>query len=238
MSQIIRQLRYYKVLNPAFQHYTHKYNKGVNIDPHGHLFSKEGSCVKGGFYFTDKDNIFRYLGFGRNDAHIAFLTIPPDSEIVQDPDREETKWRSPKIFIDEIKSLNDAVDMMETEKVNLANSHLLQYVIGWHKKDVFEKLDKKNIIFNLSKDKLNELMITAADQGQLDMLMTLVEKYNANVHAKNTHALYLAGWCGHLDVAKYLIEKGADPRSNDAVRRAREHGHTEVVKFLQSKGAK
>jgi ankyrin repeat protein len=44
---------------------------------------------------------------------------------------------------------------------------------------------------------------------------------------------------GHLEVVKYLVEKGADFRynENDAVRCASMFGHLEVVKYLIEMGA-
>jgi len=52
--------------------------------------------------------------------------------------------------------------------------------------------------------------------------------------------LISAAESGHLDVVKYLVEKGADVHADDdgALRWAAESGHLDVVKYLKSVVAK
>ena len=56
-------------------------------------------------------------------------------------------------------------------------------------------------------------------------------------------ALMKAAWAGHSDVAKALLEKGADVtakniRGNTALMFAEDTGRTEIIRLLKEAGAK
>ena len=68
---------YYKVLNKELNHVGFQYKLGLNIDTEE--FNSSGSNESGGLYFTDKENIIKYLHFGE---YIAEITIPDDAQSI------------------------------------------------------------------------------------------------------------------------------------------------------------
>ena len=102
---------------------------------------------------------------------------------------------------------------------------------------------------------------SAADNGHLEIAKYLVEQ-GADIHALQDFSLRWAATNGHFEIVKYLVEHGADVHAQDdfclvwpaakgnlkivkylvehginiqdyALRRAAEHGHAEVVEYLQ-----
>lgn len=88
-------------------------------------------------------------------------------------------------------------------------------------------------------DFLNETLARAARHGNLEMLKYLIEKKGADLHAEDEKALRVASQNGHLDVVKYLVERGADVHAmfEGALRFAAARGQQHVVNYLLSKGA-
>jgi hypothetical protein len=83
---------YLKITNAEENHHGLKYHDGLNIDPVP--FSKDGSCVPGGIYFTTPEYIFDFLDMG---VYVREVTIPEDAEMVRDPDGN--KWRASKVIL-------------------------------------------------------------------------------------------------------------------------------------------
>ena len=79
----------------------------------------------------------------------------------------------------------------------------------------------------------------AASAGNLKMVKYLIEN-GADIHFHNDEAFRMACYDGHLEVVKYLVNKGgADVNVKDgyALRWAACKGHFEIVKFLIAHGA-
>lgn len=83
---------YLKVTNEEENHNGLKYKNGLNIDPVP--FAKEGSCCRGGIYFTTHEHILNFLNLG---IYVREVTIPEDAEMVHDPSGD--KWRASKIIL-------------------------------------------------------------------------------------------------------------------------------------------
>ena len=65
---------FYKVTNLEEIHFDHKYSDGLNTLKG--KFANRGSCVPGGFYFTDKQNIHDYYNHG---VWIREIKLPVDN---------------------------------------------------------------------------------------------------------------------------------------------------------------
>ena len=64
-------------------------------------------------------------------------------------------------------------------------------------------------------------------------------KEGADIHADDDEALIRASEHGHLDVVKYLVQNGANIHAVDDydLKYASRNGHLDVVKYLVSEGA-
>ena len=84
---------YYKILNKDLCHNGFQYKLGLNEDilP----FNPSGSCRSGGLYFTDLDNVVKFLSYG---CYIAEVSLPDGEEIYKDP--EGNKYKARRITID------------------------------------------------------------------------------------------------------------------------------------------
>src|SRR5262245_48464482 len=96
-----------------------------------------------------------------------------------------------------------------------------------------------------TEENLNEQLLEAARTGNLQRVQELLNK-GADIQTKNkygTTPLFFAAAKGHLEVARFLLEKGADPNQKDtfygstAIEWAAQEGHFDVVKLLLQKGA-
>ena len=89
----LSQKKFFKITNGEENHHNFQYTNGLNIlkEP----FAETGSCVPGGLYFTDIDNIFEFLNYG---IYLREITLPindSDFKIVKDGN----KWRANKIIL-------------------------------------------------------------------------------------------------------------------------------------------
>lgn len=89
---------YCKVLNSNFNQKGYQYNEGLNVLDKP--FESTGSCVPGGLYFTNIENIFKFINYG---IYLVKVTVPVDAQMVKDPDND--KWRADKIIISDKKDL-------------------------------------------------------------------------------------------------------------------------------------
>lgn len=81
-----------KVLNQSWNHNGFQYQLGLNIDTE--KFNPSGMCETGGLYFTDNENVHKYLGYG---CYIAEVEVPPDAQVYADP--EGDKWKADRLII-------------------------------------------------------------------------------------------------------------------------------------------
>jgi len=89
------------------------------------------------------------------------------------------------------------------------------------------------------KDAYGTPLHQACYRGNLE-LVTLLLNRGANLHAVDNTAetpICFAAGEGHLDVVRYLLERGADPTKGDPLFRAVNAGHIEVAKRLLDAGA-
>ena len=81
---------------------------------------------------------------------------------------------------------------------------------------------------------MNEL-VEACYTGNIEKIKCLVEQDFNNVHAWNNYALRWSAYHGHLEIVKYLIEKGVDIHAdnNETLRLSVLHGQLEIVNYLR-----
>ena len=53
---------FWKITNEEENHHGFQYQDGLNVDTQE--FQESGTCVKGGLYFTDSENIPNFFGYG------------------------------------------------------------------------------------------------------------------------------------------------------------------------------
>jgi len=85
---------YYKVTKKNEIHNGYRYKDGLNILKQKFNDDSTASCVPGGFYFTDYENLPKFFDYG---TWIREITIPEDARVVKDP--EGDKWRTDKIIL-------------------------------------------------------------------------------------------------------------------------------------------
>jgi ankyrin repeat protein len=85
-------------------------------------------------------------------------------------------------------------------------------------------------------------LITAIQKNNIDLIRTLINNDNVNLHKNGTTPLHHASSIGNTEVVKLLIEKGADINvknnfGSTPLHYASNEGNTEVVKLLIDNGA-
>ena len=88
----------------------------------------------------------------------------------------------------------------------------------------------------LKDNKRYKLFITACEKGEMSLVIHCIEN---RVYCSMSEALLPASRCGHLEIVKYLINKGADVAfcGHYALRAASGYGHLEIVKYLVGQGS-
>ncbi len=227
---------FYKITNATECHYDFQYKDELNVLTDD--FAESGSCVTGGFYFTDIHHIFQFLDYGcylrivelQRKARLVDCSLERSILPLTDPDFKcvkdgQNKWRSNKIILKDKMDLWKATTFEYLKKQGADIRADNDYAVGW-----------------------------ASRKGHLEVVKFLVE-HGANVRANNDYAVRSASQNGHLEVVKFLVSKGSDIRAkNDkSVKYASQNGkidrsseqstkrasrcHLTVVKFLVEKGA-
>ena len=80
---------YWKITNESEIHKGMEYKTGLNTDILPFNNDESKSCVKGGLYFTDLENISKFFGYG---VWARPITIPENEVVIKDP--ENDKWRT------------------------------------------------------------------------------------------------------------------------------------------------
>ena len=93
-------------------------------------------------------------------------------------------------------------------------------------------------ILELDKGNINDLLLSAARFGSLDLARHALEK-GSNIHTLRDYALRLAAENGDLEMVKFLVDKGANIHAEDdeALDFAAQYGNLEMVKYLVEHGA-
>ena len=229
----LSQKKFFKITNKKENHHGFQYTDGLNIlkEP----FAEKGSCVAGGLYFTDINNIFEFLNFG---IYLREITLPfddPDFKIVKD----RNKWRANKIILGKRYNLWEKETFEYLVSIG-ANVHAFSdFPLSWASGNGYLDVVKYLVSIGANVHVDNEYpLMYASVEGRLEVVKYLIS-VGANIHANNDSAIRHASEEGHLDVVKYLISVGANIHANNdsAIKHASEEGHLDVVKYLVAMGA-
>ena len=228
---------YFKITNAEENHNGFQYVDGLNILIDEFNNDPNQSCCKGGFYFTDAINIFKFLDYGVYLREITLPTDDPDFLMIKDKDGD--KWRTNMIIFGKRYDLFN-VDTFKyliecSADVHVNDDSALRYCARKGQVDVIKFLIENGANVHACNDYVLRL---SAKNGHLDVVKFIVE-CGANVHAENDFALRWSAENDHLDVVKYLVEHGSDIHADNdyALRWSAEFGHLSVVKFLVESGA-
>ena len=106
--------KFYKVLASNLTHYDFTYKIGENIDHNE--FDPGGSCMKGGLYFTNINNLLKFVMFG---SYIGLIEISDDAQVYV----EEDKFKANKVTL--VKILNNEVDILELLRLSFQEGCIL-----------------------------------------------------------------------------------------------------------------
>ena len=88
---------YFKITNPAENHNGFQYSDGLNVLKDKFNDNPNHACCSGGLYFTNGENIFKFLNYGIYLREITLPTENPDFKKIKDPSGD--KWRANMIFL-------------------------------------------------------------------------------------------------------------------------------------------
>ena len=88
---------YFKITNAAENHNGFQYSDGLNVLKEKFNDNPDDSCCKGGFYFTNAENIFKFLNYGIYLREVTLPTDNPDFRMIKD--KEDDKWRANMIIL-------------------------------------------------------------------------------------------------------------------------------------------
>ena len=222
---------YYKITNETECHNGYQYVDGLNILDK--IFEQNGSCVKGGLYFTTIDHIIKFLHYGIN---LRVITLPEDCTYVID---NNDKYRADKIILGAKYSLTDPETwQLLVERgadILLNNNYAVQWASEYGFLAVVKFLVNKGADIRANNDYALRM---ASANGHLAIVKFLLKK-GANIHASNDVPLQWASKYGYTVVVKYLLEKGANIHAGDdfALKLASREGHLETAQHLVENGA-
>ena len=135
-----RRKIYYKITNQKENHHGLQYHDGLILDPVEFNGNPEGLCVKGGIYFTTKEYIHRFFGYGQ---WIRPVKLPSNANVVLDPSGD--KYRADRLFFKPRKNFNFYFDELYSKKVyskkdyRYLAKYCSKYFDKWFDKKTFPK---------------------------------------------------------------------------------------------------
>lgn len=114
-------LDFFKLINNKFTHHGYKFKKGLNIDKNE--FDPNGTCRKGGFYFTCNKYLIKYKSYGQKKTRVV---IPDDALVYI----EEYKMKCDKFIIKDFENIvfPETVKSITLSCVNYELKDLFQYM--------------------------------------------------------------------------------------------------------------
>uniref|UniRef100_A0A6C0E5W6 Ankyrin repeat protein n=1 Tax=viral metagenome TaxID=1070528 RepID=A0A6C0E5W6_9ZZZZ len=213
-----------KITNENECHYGFQYKTGLNtLDKY---FDKSGSCVAGGFYITDLDNVDKFYYKG---VWLRIIEIPKGAKSVKDPDDVHgEKWRLDKIIL---KNKYPLYNLETIKKFNLkiTNYYITEVCKRGHI-DILEWYLINNPSFKFSNQILNETIKC----GQIKTLEWCRER---NLVPIDLPILDIGSAEGHLEVLVWLQKSGLPCKYSEmAMDDASYYGHIDVLEWWLNSG--
>ena len=194
---------YVKITNKEECHNGFQYQPGLNIlqEP----FQVEGSCVPGGFYYTDLENIHHFYDYG---VWLWIVEIPDDAQVVEDPhETSGQKWRTDKIILSQKYSLYD-VDTVKKFNLKITDEYIK---LAIHSSDTIINLlqwliDTKDQTL-LSLQYKTHILESASKHGYVNVLEWWF-KSGLSVNCSIYYALSVASINGHVNVLEFWKNSG------------------------------
>jgi hypothetical protein len=189
---------YFKIFNESDKHNNFQFQNGLNIDSQEFNPNPDQKYVKGGFYFSNENNILWFLSYGN---FIREVEIPEnETNIVH----FEDKSRAKSLFLHPKKDLRKLKTWLWLKQKNVNLNVNEDQALRWAAQNGYLEI-VEFLLENSANLKTNEnyALSEAARNGHLEIVKFLV-KNGANVHAWNNYALRWAAENNHLEVVKYL----------------------------------
>jgi len=220
-------VQYYKITNREEIHHGFPYQDGLNVLKEPFNDDEQKSCVAGGFYFSDKQNIKNFFSYGSNLRIIYLPTEDRDFKMVKDPAGD--KWRANKIIFGEKHSL-----------YNPGTYKLLDLCISDNKDLPTRAAIEGNIDFLMNQIEQNynsDVIDHASANGHIDILQWCQDSITPFFHTEN--AMDLASDNGHVNVLQWWKDSGLKLLyTDDAMDSASRNGHIHVLDWWKKSGLK
>jgi hypothetical protein len=149
---------YYKMMRNDFIHHGFTYKLGLNVDTI--KFNPTGSCLPGGLYFTDIDNLGTFFEFGNL---IAIIKIPNDALVYKEPCG--TKWKADRLIIDKIDTIDSYWHIYRfCIQAVKQNGQALKYVKDQSDEVCLAAVKQTGIALKYVKDQTPEICMEAVKQ--------------------------------------------------------------------------
>ena len=210
---------FYKMLASNLTHHGFTYKIGENIDHNE--FEPSGSCLKGGLYFINLNNLLQFVMYG---PYIGLIEISDDAQVYIEKD----KFKANKVTL--VKILNNEVDILELLRLSFHNGCLFPV-------DMCEYAALHGYLEILKWARAHECRWNrwtcsyAAQNGHLEILKWMRDhkcEWDESICAS-------AALNGHLETLKWARENGCpwDARTCAA---AALNGHLETLKWAREHG--
>ncbi len=224
---------YCKVLSSNFNQKGYQYNEGLNVLDKP--FESTGSCVPGGLYFTNIENIFKFINYG---IYLVKVTVPEDAQMVKDPDND--KWRADKIIISDKKDLRqiDTIKYLIENGANIKRDYhfvidftinnglhdILEYILTICK-DIGIKLSVPNVLPVYS-TRMAKILVKEKAKMSTQFVDQIIKNNDLKIIKKIiscekyiSHILYIyqrAAYSNKLDIIKLLHRTHYQLETNDS----------------------
>ncbi len=159
---------YFKIFNEDDNHNRFQYKDGLNTDINE--FKSKGSCIAGGLYFTDADNICEFLHYG--DFIRVVEVSKNEAQVVQDGN----KWRAKSLFLHPRKDLREVDTWKWMIKNNVDITVKNNYAVRWASRNGY--LDIVKLLLKHGVDcttDYNLAIRVASKYGHIDVVKLLLK---------------------------------------------------------------